>query len=121
MKISLTEETTFEVFTRLREANNAFAKIYPGESAARQPVHTVYGGAQLFKADAAPKLGAVALRTLQEHAPNFAVLAKALGLRGAEQLPETEEQIEGLQKKLASDTAKARRDHAPAWLAYTVY
>ena len=45
-----------------------------------QPVHVVYGGAQLFKADAAAKLGAVALRALHEHAPDAATLASALGL-----------------------------------------
>ena len=39
-----------------------------------------YGGAHLFKADAAQKLGAVALRTLHEHAPDAATLAAALGL-----------------------------------------
>ena len=35
----------------LRDANLAFAAHYPGEAGARQPVHTVYGGAQLFTAD----------------------------------------------------------------------
>ena len=34
----------------LAEANRAFAAQYPGESGARQPVHTVYGGAHLFRA-----------------------------------------------------------------------
>ena len=43
-------------------------------------MHTVYGGAHLFKADAAQKLGAVALRTLHEHAPDAATLAAAIGL-----------------------------------------
>ena len=53
---------------------------FPGDSPARQPVHIVYGGAHLFTADAAQKLGAVALRTLEEHAPDAATLAAALGL-----------------------------------------
>ena len=35
----------------LGAANRAFARRYPGDRAARQPVHTVYGGAQLFKAE----------------------------------------------------------------------
>ena len=35
----------------LAAANRAFMRAYPGERAARQPVHTVYGGAHLFKAD----------------------------------------------------------------------
>ena len=33
------------------------AKRFPGESGQRQPVHTVYGGAHLFKSDTAIKLG----------------------------------------------------------------
>src|SRR5262249_43093420 len=41
----------------------------------RQPIHTVYGGAHLFKADTARKLGATALRALDEHAPDAAALA----------------------------------------------
>ncbi|MGK3991781.1 DUF6986 family protein [Sorangium sp. So ce1024] len=57
-------------------------------AAARQPVHTVYGGAHLFKADTARKLGAVALAALAEHAPDVAAFARAFGLPGADELPE---------------------------------
>ncbi len=66
----------------LRAANLAFAARYPGEAGARQPVHTVYGGAQLFSPDAARKLGDVALRTLREYAPNADLLGNALGIAG---------------------------------------
>jgi citrate lyase beta subunit len=45
----------------------------------RQPVHTVYGGAHLFKSDTVPKLGAIALRALQEHASDSLALAEAFG------------------------------------------
>src|SRR5262245_58731025 len=64
---------------QLRKANLAFAKTHPGESERRQPVHTVYGGAQLFKADTAPKIGAVALRTMEQHASGVASFAAAIG------------------------------------------
>jgi citrate lyase beta subunit len=64
----------------LDKANARVSAQFPGDSPARQPVHTVYGGAHLFKADAASKLGAVALRSLQEHAPDAATFAAALGL-----------------------------------------
>ena len=37
----------------LRQANLEFVRRHPGDPAGRQPVHTVYGGAQLFGADAA--------------------------------------------------------------------
>jgi citrate lyase beta subunit len=46
----------------------------------RQPIHTVYGGAHLFRSDTAAKLGATALRVLGEHAPDAAALADAAGI-----------------------------------------
>jgi citrate lyase beta subunit len=46
----------------------------------RQPIHTVYGGAHLFKAETARKLGATALRALDEHAADARSLARVLGV-----------------------------------------
>ena len=63
----------------LDAANRRVAGRFPGDSARRQPVHTVYGGAHLFTADAARTLGAAAITTLQEHAPDAGVLPEALG------------------------------------------
>jgi citrate lyase beta subunit len=60
--------------------NARVARRFPGDSPQRQPVHVVYGGAHLFKADAAKKLGALALKSLQDHAPDAAALAGAIGL-----------------------------------------
>lgn len=82
MKVSLPEATTKDVFAKLAQANAAFNQFYPGESSARQPVHTVYGGAQLFKADSAKKLGAMAIASLEEYAADSSILAKALDLPG---------------------------------------
>ncbi len=121
MKTSLSNEALQSVFTSLHEANGAFAQIYPGESASRQPVHTVYGGGHLFKADSAQKLGAIALRALQEYAPNFAVLSRALKWRDAEHLPESEKEIVALQARLATDAEAAQKEHPNAWLAHTIY
>ena len=53
--------TLESLLERLHVANLPVAKRFPGEREKRQPVHTVYGGAHLFKADAAAKLGVVAL------------------------------------------------------------
>jgi citrate lyase beta subunit len=47
---------------------------------ARQPVHTVYGGAQLFRVDSAQSLGRKALEALRQYAPDAATLAAAIGL-----------------------------------------
>lgn len=52
--------------------------------ASRQPVHVVYGGAHLFRAEAAGKLGALALRSLDEFAPDDASFAEAMGLGAGE-------------------------------------
>jgi citrate lyase beta subunit len=49
-------------------------------SESRQPIHTVYGGAHLFTSDAAPKLGALALKALREYAPDATALAAAFEL-----------------------------------------
>ena len=70
------------IAARLKKANALVLRDYPGESRERQPVHTVYGGAHLFSADLAPKLGALARKALDEHAPTPAALAEAFGLRG---------------------------------------
>ena len=66
---------------RLRRANARAMQRYPGESRRRQPVHTVYGGAHLFRADTAQRLGGNARRVLEEYAPDAAALAAAIGLR----------------------------------------
>ena len=68
------------VFRHLKRTNETLARALPGESGERQPVHTVYGGAHLFKADTAARLGAVALTTLNEYAPDPDTLARVLDL-----------------------------------------
>lgn len=121
MKTSLSEETTGEISGRLREANEAFAKRYPGETGRRQPVHTVYGGAHLFKADSAQRLGQLARRALEQFAPDFLTFAKALQLPGAESLPETLDPSSSLIARLYANPNEAQRENKPLWLAHTIY
>ncbi|HVT59185.1 MAG TPA: aldolase/citrate lyase family protein [Thermoanaerobaculia bacterium] len=87
--LTLASDFTGDLAARLAAADAALAQSYPGDSresggygdpGRRQPVHTVYGGAHLFRADAAARLGAHALDALAEHAPLPADLARALGL-----------------------------------------
>ena len=80
MNTSLDQSALAEASAALREANLAFAKAHPGESPGRQPVHTVYGGAQLFKSDSVPRLGAIALRALDQYAQKPVKLGAALGI-----------------------------------------
>lgn len=58
-----------EALAALAGANRDFARMYPGERGDRQPVHTVYGGAHLFTAATAVRLGELARRALDTYAP----------------------------------------------------
>jgi citrate lyase beta subunit len=80
MKITLDSGMLAEAVAALREANLTFAGAHPGESPGRQPVHTVYGGAQLFTSDTVSKLGTVALRALDTYAGDPATLGRALDI-----------------------------------------
>ncbi|MES2440996.1 MAG: phosphoenolpyruvate kinase [Verrucomicrobiota bacterium] len=76
---TLTPEDLTPVADILAAENRAFMDIYPGESDRRQAVHTVYGGAHLFKSDSTAKLGEVALRSLGDFAPDATELTRILG------------------------------------------
>ena len=75
-----------DIIEPLRRANEQFAKHYPCETGRRQPVHTVYGGAHLFKSDSAQRLGSLARRSLDQFAPEAATFAQAIGLPGSPEL-----------------------------------
>jgi hypothetical protein len=83
MSGSLTSRDLAPVLRGLRTANAIVTRAYPGEPEDRQPVHTVYGGAHLFRADSAQKLGAVALAALDEYAPDARTLSEALRFASA--------------------------------------
>lgn len=108
------------LFGALREANLRFQQTYPGDKPDRQPVHTVYGGANLFKADTCIKMGEIALKSLQTYSPDFITLARVLEFEGYEELPTEEKKAAKLIKQLGKLSEEKRRKH-PAWLAYTVY
>jgi citrate lyase beta subunit len=77
-KPSLAPRDLKSVLGPLKKLNATVARAYPGEPEDRQPVHTVYGGAHLFRADSAQKLGALALAALDEYAPDARTLHQAL-------------------------------------------
>src|SRR5687768_12330713 len=81
---SLPETLLADATRRLRAAQDAYVARYPGDSGQRQPVHTVYGGAQLFKAETSRRLGELALRALEEHAPDAQTFAGAVGIEPAQ-------------------------------------
>jgi len=80
MKTSLSSESFESITQPLRSAMGGFTDRYPGEHGRRQPVHTVYGGAHLFKADTARRLGSLAVRAFETYAPDPKAFAAVLGL-----------------------------------------
>ncbi|MBC7826982.1 MAG: phosphoenolpyruvate kinase [Chitinophagaceae bacterium] len=120
MKFSIQEKEKESILNELRTANLKFQQIYPGDKPDRQAVHTVYGGANLFKSDTCIKMGEIALKNLQTYAPNFVVLAGVLKLDGYEYLPSAEKEVEELTQKL-DQLSEAQRKKEPGWLAYSVY
>ena len=89
MKVQLSAESVRDLTDALSRANEEFIANYPGESGRRQPVHTVYGGAHLFKSDSAQRLGAIARRSLEQFAPDASTFAKALDLHSVASLAQT--------------------------------
>jgi citrate lyase beta subunit len=121
MKMSLSEESLNATAESLTSSNQQFMTRYPGESGQRQPVHTVYGGAHLFRADLAQRLGQVAERALIENASDFVVFARAIGLPSANELPDVLDYATGLKQRLENEPDAVRVENKPAWLAHTIY
>lgn len=67
----------------LAQAQHEFARRFPGDSGARQPVSVLYGGAHLFKSDTPQKLGALALKALNDFAPAPQSFHEAFGFSPA--------------------------------------
>jgi len=120
MKLSISQYEKDTLLNELKAANLRFQKIYPGDKPDRQPVHTVYGGANLFKSDTCVKMGEIALNSLLTYAPNFVTLAKVLSLKGHEHLPTLQKDIDELSRKLEGLSESERKKEA-SWLAYSVY
>lgn len=80
MKTSLSQASFDKFSSDLRSTMAEFGRRYPGESGRRQPVHTVYGGAHLFKSDTTVKLGQLAVRSFETFAPDADIFGDALGL-----------------------------------------
>lgn len=120
MNFSIADIEKEILFNSLKEANLRFQKIYPGDKPDRQPVHTVYGGANLFKHDTCIKMGEIALKSLQTYSPDFITLAQVLKFDGFEKLPQEKKKKEKLIQKLKKMSEDERKKN-PAWLAFSVY
>lgn len=80
MNATISKEKKDQLFSKLKEANTAFQQIYPGDRSDRQPVHTLYGGANLFKYDSAASLGKRALEIFETYAPDHKVFGQVFGM-----------------------------------------
>lgn len=110
-------DAQLESFFSTLETNEA--PILP--FAMRQPVHVVYGGANLFRSDTPQKLGNIALKSLETYAPNFAEFARAIWLKGADALPIYDEAITDLEKRLTENAEAVKQENFAAWFAWTIY
>jgi len=120
VKRSLAVDALKDIFAPLQHAHEAFASRYPGPRGDRQPVHTVYGGAHLFRADTARRLGEKALEALDEYAPDFITFARAIELPGSEHLGGSPD-AGALAKSVQANPGAARKDNKHAWFACTLY
>ncbi len=64
-----------ELDSRLTDADDALTASYPGDAPDRQPVHTVYVSADLYRYDLVPSWGASALAAIDERSGLFAEVA----------------------------------------------
>jgi citrate lyase beta subunit len=103
----------------LTQANRAWASRYPGDPPARQPIHTVYGGAHLYKAETTRRLGELALRQMARYAPDALALARGVGFLPGESFDASD--AGALRAAFESDAAALRRQSPRAWLAFTVH
>jgi citrate lyase beta subunit len=118
MKTSIPDKKKKKLFSGLSRANKKFQEIYPGDRSERQPVHTVYGGANLFKSNSAALLGKRALESFQAYAPDFISFGKAFGLAGADSFSHSDlQQVKSDYEALSTELKKKH----PARLSYEVY
>jgi len=118
MKQTFSDETLGGVFAKLDAS--AFAVRKP-KSEIRNPVHVLYGGANLFTPETTRKLGKIALKNLQTFAPDFAQFARAMWVKGADALPQFADVIADLEKHLVKDAEQVKANDYDAWFTWTIY
>ena len=77
-----------DILKNLTTANSLSMALRPGESENRQPVHTVYGGAHLFKSSTAVRIGELARKNFKEYAPDAKIFKNSLGMTCSDEISE---------------------------------
>ena len=121
MMRSFSADSLRGIETRLEQAHAAFQRHYPGDPDGRQPVHVVYGGAHLFRANTTKRLGELALRSLDEFAPDFVTFAKAVRLPKSDRFSASPGAADSIAQSIGNDLEALRRNDPSAWFAHTVY
>lgn len=91
------------LLARLQAPNAETNQYYRGESGERQPVHTVYGGAHLFKANTTQRIGEISRKVFGEYAQNPEDFAAGLGVSME---PIMEQVYERVQQKLEREAVE---------------
>ena len=86
-----------------------------------QPLHTVYGGAHLFRADTAQKLGLLAVRSLLENTSDCFEFGEAVGLPEVREFPGSKNGRMSLLRRFMKFGEKAKHVHPAGFLAYSMY
>ena len=119
MSLTIPANKREQIFSKLKAANTAFQEIYPGDKPDRQAVHTLYGGANLFNAEATAKMGARALEIFNNYAPDFVSFGKIFHLDGSDQFDATQGFV--AVKEAYEALSLAEKKKHPARLSYEVY
>lgn len=119
MSLTIPANKKEQIFSKLKAANTAFQEIYPGDKPDRQAVHTLYGGANLFNAEATAKMGARALEIFNTYAPDFVSFGKIFHLDGSDQFDATQGFVAIKEAYEALPLAEKKKH--PARLSYEVY
>lgn len=80
METSLSSQELQSILAPLNVANQTYANLYGHAPMARQPVHVVYGGAQLYTAETTQKIGRLALKHFDQYAGDPQEFAAVLGI-----------------------------------------
>jgi citrate lyase beta subunit len=118
MPSSIADEAR-DAFASLELKNRSFARTYPGPTPDRQPVHTVYGGAHLYRADTTSRIGQLALEAIRTYGPDPIEFA-----RGAGFVRDTAALSPGaaaLMAQFRDDASALYASNPGGWLALTVY
>jgi citrate lyase beta subunit len=92
-RMTFSPSATAAVEALLGPVDAELARRYPGESATRQPVHTVYVPADVFAADTVADWGRHALAALDAHAGTPAAWAEVLGVPSDELIGEVHARV----------------------------